>query len=154
MPNWKKVLLAEAQDKGMCGDYLGPLSLCDDKITAIGLYMSNPVWAIAHNYPTLQVLRDEFALYSSEGLFIDRSMSGELLNEHMCYVFHACSGEIRTGLNVGDAVIPDLHLAHGCHMKVISEGAPVQIDIHVYGEDNVVETEGTATFRIHRHDTD
>ena len=138
----------------MCGDYMEPLTLCADKITAIGLYMSEPKWALTHEYPTLGELREHFALYSAEGLYVDHAFAGDLLDKKMCYVFHACRGEIHTGLNVADAVIPDLHFAHGCRMKVVSEGPSVQVDIHVYGEDNVIETQGDSTFRIHRHDKD
>ena len=154
MSNWKQILLREARKKGMCGDYLEPLTLCGDKITAIGLYMSEPKWALTHDYPTLDELREYFALYGTEGLYIDRMFADKLLDEHMCYVLHNCSGTIRTGLNAVQAIIPDIHIAHGCNLVIKSEGPSVQIEIHVYGEDNVVKTEGTSTFRIHKHDTD
>lgn len=138
----------------MCGDYLEPLSLCADKITAIGLYMSEPKWALTHDYPTMEELREHFSLYGIEGLFVDHVFAGEALMDKMCYVLHGCSGEIRTGLNVEQAIIPDIHVAHGCHLLIKSEGPSVQIDIHVYGEDNVIETQGDSTFKIHRHDKD
>jgi hypothetical protein len=153
MSNWKNTLLSEAREKGMCGDYLEPLSLCSDKITAIGLYMSEPKWALTHDYPTLQELREHFALYGAEGLYVDHTFDGDRLDRLMCYVLHNCKGEIRTGLNVEAAVIPDIHIAHGCDLKIISEGPSIQIDIHVYGEDNVIQTFGDSTFKIHRHDT-
>lgn len=152
MSNWKQTLLQEAREKGMCGDYLEPLSLCADKITAIGLYMSEPKWALTHDYPTLDELREHFSLYGMEGLFVGHKFADELLDEHMCYVLHDCSGEIRTGLNVKEAIIPDIHVAHGCNLVIKSEGPAVRIDIHVYGEDNVIETQGDSTFKIHRHD--
>jgi hypothetical protein len=153
MSNWKETLLQEAREKGMCGDYLEPLTLCADKITAIGLYMSEPKWAITHDYPTLSELREHFALYGIEGLYVDHSFDDVLLDQHMCYVLHACNGVIRTGLNVRDAIIPDIHIAHGCKLKIKSEGPSVRIDIFVYGEDNVIETEGDSTFIVHTYDT-
>ena len=152
MSNWKQTLLKEAREKGMCGDYLEPLSLCADKITAIELYMKEPKWALTHDYPTLEELREHFALYAGEGIYIDRRFCGETLTDRMCYVLHACRGEIATGLNVEKAIIPDIHISNGCHLKIKSEGAAVRIDIFVYGDDNVIETEGDSNFVVHRYD--
>ena len=152
MSNWKQTLLKGAQEKGMCGDYLEPLSLCVDKISAIELYKMEPKWALTHDYPTLDELRRDFSMFGIEGLFVDTDFHGEILNEENCYIFHACKGTIRTGLNVDKAIIPDLHFAHGCHVEILSEGVPAQVEIHVYGDDNVIATKGDSIFKIHRHD--
>ena len=152
MSNWKQTLLQEAREKGMCGDYFEPLSRCADKITAIELYMKEPRWALSHDYPTLNELREWFPIYGLEGLFVGREFKGESLLECMCYALHACDGEIRTGLNLQKAIIPDIHISNGCHLKIKSEGTPVRIDIFVYGDDNVIETEGDSKFIVHRYD--
>lgn len=152
MSDWKRVLLKEAKEKGMCGDYLEPLSLCADKITAIELYMKEPKWALTHDYPTLDELRGHFSPYAREGLYVDHRFCGEALTDRMCYVLHACRGEISTGLNVEKAIIPDIHISNGCHLKIKSKGAAVRIDIFVYGDDNIIETEGDSNFVVHRHD--
>lgn len=152
MSNWKQTLLQEAHKKGMCGDYLKPLTLCADKITAIELCMKEPRWALSHDLPTISELRKWFSLYEVEGLYVDRKFSGESLTDHNCYILHSCNGEIATGLNIDKAIIPDIHISNGSHLKIKSVGPAVRIDIFVYGDDNVVETEGDSKFIVHRHD--
>ena len=152
MSNWKQTLLKEAREKGMCGDYLKPLSRCADKISAIELYMKEPKWALTHDYPTLSELRGYFSIYGYEGVFVDRRFSGEALTDRMCYVLHACRGMITTGLNVDKAIIPNIHISNGCNLRIKSTGPAVRIDIFVYGDDNVIETEGDSNFVVHRYD--
>jgi len=152
MSNWKQTLLQEAREKGMCGDYFEPLSRCADKVTAIELYEEEPRWALSHDYPTIKELREWFSLFDKEGLYIDHKFAGEVLKDRKCYILHGCSGEFVTGLNVEKAIIPDIHISNGCYLKVKAEGSPVRIDIFVYGDDNVIETEGDSKFIVHRHD--
>ena len=56
------------------------------------------------------------------GIFIDRHFDGEELLDRQVYIFHHCTGTIRTGLNLEKKLIPMLYLANGCNLRI--EGAP------------------------------
>ena len=139
--NWKGVLLREASAHGMCAEYRTGLGSVETKEDAIALYKRCIDWALEEGYPALPILRSLFKDCESEGIFIDKAFHGEVLKDHQVYVFHNCTGIIRTGLNVSEQIIPMLYFANGCDMSVCSAGAEVnqvRVPLYVFGDNNVI----------------
>lgn len=123
----------------MCADNRGSLESVEDKGEAIALYKKTIDWALEEGYPSIDTLRRYFTDCEVYGIFIDKHFDGEILDSHAVYVFHNCTGNIRTGLNVGRRIIPMLYFANGCDMHVdgISERKQVQVPLYIFGENNV-----------------
>ena len=140
---WKKQLRHEASMHHMCAENRYMLEDVEDVSDAIELYKKTIDWALEEGYPDLSTLRKYFSDCGVYGVFIDRHFDGELLLDHHCYVFHNCTGTIRTGLNLERKIIPMLYFANGCNMliKGIQNNAmPVRVPLYIFG-DNIVKWE-------------
>lgn len=149
--DWKKQLRHEASLHHMCGENRAALSEVKSKVEAVALYKKTVDWAIKEGYPDMETIRRYFSDADASGVFVDRHFDGEVLDDQQVYVFHNCTGTIRTGLNVDKAIIPMLHFANGCDMRVESCNAdnmpcPVRVPLYIYG-DSRVEAEESA--RLH-----
>lgn len=123
----------------MCQENRFALEDTDDKVSAIGLYKKTIDWALENGYPDLDTIREHFSDCEPCGIFVDRHFDGDLLNDQQVYVFHHCSGTIRTGLNVKKKLIPMLYFANGCDMTVEGESPiHVRVPLYVFGENRVV----------------
>lgn len=154
---WKDNLLRYAKLNSMCAENISALKECETKSDAIQLYKKTIDWALERNYPSLETLRSEFAEHKDEGLYIDHTFNGEILNEHQVYIFHNCKGVIRTGLNADKAIIPMLYFANGCEMTIEGVNAvrimPDIVPCYVFGENAITaENDINAIFRIHREE--
>lgn len=139
---WKRVLRREASAHHMCEDYRHALDESDSKVSAIGLYKRMIDWALEEGYPSLEVLREHFSDYKTAGIYIDEHFDGEVLDAQQVYVFHHCTGTIRTGLNLDKMIIPMLYFANGCDMKIESSNewafsAPVRVPLYLFGPNRV-----------------
>lgn len=139
---WKRQLRREASAHHMCEDYRHALEESDSKVSAIGLYKRMIDWALEEGYPCLFTLRKHFSNYQTAGIFIDEHFNGEILNEQQVYVFHHCTGTIRTSINVDKKIIPMLYFANGCDMKIESGGGwnmkvPIRVPLYLFGDNNV-----------------
>ena len=88
----------------------------------------------------METLRRDFSDCEADGIFVDKHFHGELLTSHQVYVFHNCTGTIRTGLNVERRIIPMLYFANGCNMdvKAVSDTAPkVRVPLYVFGPNRI-----------------
>lgn len=142
---WKKCLRREASAHHMCEEYRRALADSDSKVSAIALYKKMVDWALEEGYPDLAILREYFSDCEAAGIFIDKQFNGEVLDDQQVYVFHHCSGKVRTGLNVEKRIIPMLYFANGCDMQIESCNkepfvAPVRVPLYIFGE-NVVWSE-------------
>lgn len=153
---WKKQIRREASLHRMCEDNRKALEKVYSKAEAISLYKKTIDWALEEGYPHLSTLRKYFSDCESEGIFIDRHFSGEILDFEPIYVFHNCSGIIRVGLNVEKKNIPMLYFANGCNMLVVSSGpssSPIapRVPLYIFGE-NTISTEETEDieFKIYK----
>jgi len=145
--DWKKVLRREASAHHMCEDYRHALDESDSKVSAIGLYKRMIDWALEEGYPTMDILREHFSESEASGIYVDRHFDGEILDEHQVYVFHHCTGTIRTGLNLHKKMIPMMYFANGCDMRV--EGTvkkdplySVKVPLYVFGENRIEAVDG------------
>lgn len=137
---WKKQLRREASAHHMCAENRDALEGVETKEQAIALYKKTIDWALEEGYPTLETLRRDFSDCEDYGIFIDRHFKGEVLNHHQVYVFHNCSGTIRTGLNLGKRIIPMLYFANGCDMNIKGVHNPVmqvRVPLYVFGDNRI-----------------
>lgn len=137
---WKRQLRREASAHHMCAENRSALEAVDTKSDAVALYKKTIDWALEEGYPNLATLRRDFSDCESLGVFVDKHFSGEILTDHAVYVFHNCTGTIRTGINIKRRIIPMMYFANGCHMNV--KGIPgsalqVRVPLYVFGENLV-----------------
>lgn len=137
---WKRQLRREASAHHMCAENRFALESADDKAAAIALYKKTIDWALEEGYPSLDTLRRDFSDCSVYGIFVDHHFNGDVLDAHSVYVFHNCTGTIRTGLNVGRRIIPMLYFANGCDMTV--KGIPgsrsgARVPLYVFGDNRI-----------------
>ena len=137
---WKRQLRREASVHHMCAENRSALDGIDNKADAIALYKKTIDWALEEGYPTIFTLRKDFSDCEVYGIFIDKHFDGEILNDHQVYVFHNCSGTIRTGLNLSKRIIPMLYFANGCDMNIRGirgSAMQVRVPLYVFGENRV-----------------
>lgn len=124
----------------MCEENRSALDSVESKIDAINLYKRTIDWALEEGYPCIQTLRRDFADCDAAGVFVGKHFDGEILDEQQVYVFHECTGTIRTGLNVDRAIIPMLYFANDCDMTV--KGIPgtghnVRVPLYIFGDNHI-----------------
>lgn len=138
---WKRQLRREASAHHMCEENRSALDSVETTADAIKLYKRTIDWALEEGYPSIDTLRKYFAGCESEGVFIDRHFSGEILTEQKVYVFHNCTGVIRVGLNVQKRIIPMLYFANGCQMTIkptISSSLDIRVPLYVFGDNRII----------------
>lgn len=138
--DWKRQLRREASVHHMCGENRDALEAVETKAEAIELYKKTIDWALEENYPALSTIRSIFADCEDEGVFVDKEFHGEVLNGHSVYVFHNCTGVVRTGLNIQKRIIPMMYFANGCDMEIRSagpSGLEVRVPLYVFGANTV-----------------
>lgn len=134
--DWKKPLRREASLHKMCRENRDLLDSAQTKEDAIALYKKTIDWALEEGYPSLPVLRSYFGDCEVQGIFIDKHFSGEVLDDLPVYVFHNCTGTIRTGLNIDKRIIPMLYFANGCDMDIKGiDGAILspRVPLYIFG---------------------
>lgn len=153
---WKKYLVREASSHRMCLENRRALEVADSKEAVIKLYKKTVDWALEENYPDIGALRKYFSDCQEFGVFIDREFHGEILNNQQVYVFHNCSGTIRTGLNLDLKIIPMLYFANGCDITVKASderGLSTRVPLYVFGDNRVMaETSDNVVCRIYNFD--
>lgn len=142
MENFKDILMAAARDKGICAEGYSQMRL-KDRGALIDYYVANPDWCMERGFPDLATLREEFADCEDKGVYVGRTFHGEVLNERQAYIFHNCSGTVKTGLNVKRAVIPMLYFANKCRMRIVGTGEEVArrdrplVPLYIFGKNDV-----------------
>lgn len=141
MKDFKDKLVKTAIEKGICAQGYERL-MRDDREALIDYYLEMPDWCMERDFPDLQTLTDEFADCEDKGVFVNKSFKGELLNDLQTYVFHNCTGTIKVGLNMSKEVIPILHLANGCRLRIVGVGdvkpkVRTIVPIYVYGHNDL-----------------
>lgn len=124
----------------MCAENRLALESIEDKADAIALYKKTIDWALEEGYPTLSTLRHDFSDCEANGIFVDKVFHGEILDAQQVYVFHNCSGTIRTGLNVERKIIPMLYFANGCDMFIKASGPSVhsvRVPLYIFGPNRI-----------------
>ena len=138
--DWKKILRRGASLHHMCEENRTALENCDTKSEAIALYKKTIDWALEEGYPDLSVIENEFSDCEDDGVFVNKHFSGEVLNEQQVYVFHNCTGYIRTGINVQKKNIPMLYFSNGCDMTIKASdayGLSTRVPLYVFGDNNI-----------------
>ena len=139
---WKKQLRREASAHHMCEENRRALEEVTSRATAIGLYKRTIDWALEEGYPGMDTLRKYFTGCEMFGIYIDKHFDGEVLKDHQVYVFHNCTGTIKTGLNLEKQLIPMLYFANGCEMSVVGNGESVRVPLYVFGTNNILTEKG------------
>lgn len=136
---WKKRLRREASARHMCAENRTALEEVENRVEAIALYKKTIDWALENDYPELDTIREYFSDCNACGIFVDRHFTGQTLNSQQAYVFHHCTGTVRTGLNVEKKLIPMMYFANGCSMTVEGDSPThVRVPLYVFGDNDVV----------------
>lgn len=155
MNNLKEKLMKEAKAKGICIDGYKEMQ-ADDMSALVNFYIQNPDWCMERDYPTLTFLKEHFSEIEDKGVFVGKTFNGELLNEHLTYIFHDCKGTIKVGLNAEKSIIPMLYLANGCRLRIVGAGSPPAkkpsaVPVYTFGDNDViVENNEHAAFSIYK----
>lgn len=132
-----------ARKRGICADGYRTIREAPDREALIRYYLSNPDWCISRGFPDLPTLADCFSDCADMGVYVNVRFNGQLLNDRQIYIFHNCTGCIRTTFNIEKAVIPMLYVANGCRLRIIgakpSELPPdkVKIPVYIFGKNDV-----------------
>ena len=146
---WKKQLRREASVHHMCAENRSALESVDTKSDAVALYKKTIDWALEEGYPNIETLRRDFSDCESLGVFVDKHFTGETLLDHAVYVFHNCTGIIRTGLNAKMRIIPMMYFANGCEMDVRGvpgSGTQARVPLYVFGDNRVSSEQSDDVF--------
>lgn len=150
----KSLLEEGARESGMCAEGFKRIHT-SGKESLIAYYLSCPDWCLERNYPSIEILRTEFADCEDKGVYVDKQFDGELIAEQLVYVFHNCKGRIRVGWDLDTATIPMLYFANGCDMQVESDGVarliPIRVPIYLFGDQKVEAKSDTSTvFNVYK----
>ena len=146
--DWKAELLADAERNGICGQYMELLRRADSISDFMNIYRRGAEWALEKDCPSyelLQSLADE--RLDLHGVYVDKRFDGDVLASKQVYIFHHCTGTIKTGLNIRQRVTPVLYFANGCDIRIESMNEdylahPVRVQAYVFG-DNHIEAESS-----------
>lgn len=137
--DWKKNVITDAQNKGICNEYLELMRRADSVTDLLYLYRRGVNWALENDCPSMELMREAgkvFPFYT-QGVFVDREFHGEVFDERLVYIFRHCKGTIRTGLNVTRRLIPMLYFSDGCDIKILpSDKGKVRVPVYIFGSDN------------------
>lgn len=136
-------LRREASAHHMCEENRRALMGVENISDAIALYKKTIDWALEEGYPRIDTLRKYFSNCEEYGVFIDKHFNGENLIDQQVYVFHNCTGTIRTGLNLDKKIIPMLYFANGCNMNIesyLETGSQIIVPLYIFGQ-NVIHPE-------------
>lgn len=145
---WKSIVIADAVNKGVCNEYAGLLDRCKSLTDFLYLYRRGVDWSLENDCPSLKLMRRfQEERLDLHGIFIDKHFDDEVLMDRDVYIFHNCTGTIRTGLNVSKKMIPMLYFANGCDMRVESANEeflprPIRVPLYIFGS-NKVESESS-----------
>lgn len=135
---WKDKAMADIRAHRVCAEYDTLTSRARSKVDALSLYKRGIDWCLEHDSPSVDLLRAYKGDCAASGIYIDRHFNGELLNDKQVYVFHNCTGSVRTGLNLEKKIIPMLYFANGCDMTVEGESpALVRVPCYTFGDNKV-----------------
>lgn len=128
----------------MCDEGRDILIGCETKVDALRLYKARADWSLKRNFPSLDFIRSEFAGMEDEGLYVDKTFHGELLNDRQSYFLHHCDGEISLNINREKRIIPMIYVANGCRLRLRRTGGfpsplKLKIPIYVFGDTNQID---------------
>lgn len=154
--DWKRQLRREASAHGMCRENRSALDSLETKEEAVSLYKKTIDWALEEGYPNFGTIQRDFSDCEDLGIFVNKEFHGELLNDQQVYVFHHCTGRIRTGLNTKKRIIPMLYFANNCDMSLASGGdtsSEVRVPLYVFGRNLVkLDASGNVVFKTYKFD--
>ena len=154
--NWKRQLRREASAHGMCRENRFALDSVETKEEAVSLYKKTIDWALEEGYPNFGTIQRDFSDCEDLGIFVNKELHGELLNDQQVYVFHHCFGRIRTGLNTKEKIIPMLYFANSCDMTLASGGdqsSEVRVPLYVFGRNLIkLDASGNVVFKTYKFD--
>lgn len=154
--NWKRQLRREASAHGMCRENRFALDSVETKEEAVSLYKKTIDWALEEGYPNFGTIQRDFSDCEDLGIFVNKEFHGELLNDQQVYVFHHCTGRIRTGLNTKERIIPMLYFANGCDMTLAPGGdqsSEVRVPLYVFGRNLIkLDASGNVVFKTYKFD--
>lgn len=140
---WKSVVIADAINKGVCNEYAGLMQRSKYLTDFLYLYRRGVDWSLENDCPSITLMRQfpEERL-DLHGIFIDKHFDGDVLMDRDVYIFHNCTGTIKTSLNVQKKMIPMLYFANGCNMKIESASetptqSPIRVPLYIFGDCHV-----------------
>lgn len=141
MNNIKESLIGQARNKNIC--IPGLKRLCSEDVEKlVDYYLEIPDWCMERDFPDMETLTEHFSRCEDRGIYVNRHFEGELLNDLQTYIFHNCTGTIKTALNVEKKIAPMFYFANGCKMQVIGTGdaeprRQTFIPLYVFGRNRI-----------------
>lgn len=143
---WKIKAQTDVDSHGVCDEYSNLVRRAKTEDDALLLYRRGIDWCLERNSPSLSLLREHKEACERNGIFLDCTFHGELLNDNMVYIFHNCKGTINVDLNVEKKIIPMLYFANGCEITIRrcedSNISTIFVPIYIFGA-NKITTENT-----------
>ena len=153
---WIRQLRREASAHGMCSENREALASVESLGEAIALYKKTIDWALEEGYPNFGTLQRYFSDCGDYGVFVNKDFHGDLLIDDKVYVFHHCTGWIRTGINMQKRIIPMLYFANNCDMTLRSGGPSdleVRVPLYIFGGNIVkIDASGNVVFKTYKFD--
>lgn len=151
----KETLMGNARKVGICADGYG-LMRGYDRDGLINYYVSHPDWCLERDFPSIELLRDEFSDIEDKGVFIDKTFNGETFGKKQAYIFHNCAGTIKVAMDYDNAVIPMLYFANGCRASVVCDqpnNPAIKVPLYIFGKNEILTNGmGNAIFNIYKND--
>lgn len=150
----KEILMEEARLGGICSEGYGQMRGYD-RDGLIRYYLANPDWCMERKFPSLELLNREFSDIEDKGIYVGRRFDGEVLNKRQVYIFHNCTGTVRIGWDMENAIIPMLYCANACDLKIESDGEPnpnpVSVPVYTFGKNRIRTTsDSSVRFTVYK----
>ena len=150
---WKKRIEDEARTVGICTEFSKLILAAETIEDLVAAYKKGADWALEHNFPSQEALREIASEVKPMGVYIDHHFSGETLDREQVYILHNCTGEIRAGLNVPYKNIPIFYISNGSNLTFSPSGPSgleVRVPLYVFRGSSVnTDTTGDVTFKTY-----
>lgn len=148
----KDVLMSDARDSGICKDGYSEMRGYDRE-ALIEMYLRTLDWSLERDFPSIELLRREFADIEDKGVYVDKEFNGEIFSDKQAYVFHHCKGVINVAMNYEKAIIPMIYIANDCDIVVCCEQTnkpKIKTPVYIFGENEVFcENNDNAEYRVY-----
>lgn len=150
--NLKKLLIAEAREKGICSQGLSIME--DSNINQLVDYYKQTIdWSLERSFPSFKTLVNYFSDRESQGIYINKVFNGDIFSSQPVYVFHNCKGTISIEMDYDNAIIPMLYFDNNCELTVTcnqkrNRFIPIEVPIYV-AESKVIPVKSKyAVFKV------
>lgn len=159
MKETKEYLSYLAKKNGICNNGLNHIRNCQTFADLIQYYKENPDWCLERNFPTIGFMLSHKKECEEAGIFIDKTFNGETLIQEQAYIMINCIGNVHTGLNARDSVIPMFYIAGDSHLEFTGTSdfaftKPTVVPVYCFGRHATakINNDRAVEFKIYSHE--